>query len=530
MPKPSTRILPALRLFSSALLALSAATSAQALSPGAQDTTFASGTSANGGFYALALQGNGQGIVGGKFSTFRGVSRNAIARLNTDGSLDGFDPGLALSTTDGSAPTVRALAIQADGKILAAGSFNVLGQSAGGGVVRLNPDGSLDSTFNVGSGVIDDGGVVGTAYTLKVLSSGQILVGGAFVTFNGVNTAGLVRLNSNGSVDATFNPAGTGVAANTYGQDVRSITLMDDGRTVIGGHFNAYDGHAAHSVARLNVDGTLDTSFNAGEGVDDGGVNAVAVQADGKVLVGGGYNHFDGISTNHLVRLNTDGSLDTSYNPNGSLFVSEIDALLVQPDSSALVGGSLLSQGGLINSPHDGLARFLSNGAQDSTFDSGSNSRQVTALALQPDGKALVASTPSQLVGSATGDVFRHYDSPSFFTGEHSLSNNVFYLDFPDGNFFGYYTFLTDPNFIYHFDLGYEYVFDDYASDHGVYFYDFQSGSFFFTSPSFGFPYLYDFSLNTVLYYYPDPSDAGRYNTNGVRYFYRFDTGQIITK
>ena len=120
--------------------------------------------------------------------------------------------------------------------------------------------------------------------------------------------------------------------------------------------------------------------------------------------------------------------------------------------------------------------------------------------------------------------------TPAFFTGEVALANGVYYLAFANGNYFGYYSFLPNPAYIYHFDLGFEYVFDAADGKSGVYFYDFASGTFFYTSPSFPFPYLYDFSLNSVLYYYPDPNNAGHYNTNGIRYFYDFNTGQIITK
>ena len=119
---------------------------------------------------------------------------------------------------------------------------------------------------------------------------------------------------------------------------------------------------------------------------------------------------------------------------------------------------------------------------------------------------------------------------PAFFDGEVALSNGVYYLAFPSGNYFGYYSFLPNPAYLYHFDLGFEYVFDAADGKSGVYFYDFASSTFFYTSPSFPFPYLYDFTLNTVLYYYPDPSNAGHYNTDGIRYFYDFNTGAIITK
>ncbi len=119
---------------------------------------------------------------------------------------------------------------------------------------------------------------------------------------------------------------------------------------------------------------------------------------------------------------------------------------------------------------------------------------------------------------------------PAFFDGRADLGGGVYYLAFPNGNTFGYYSFLVDPHYVYHFDLGYEYVFDAQDGQAGVYFYDFQSNGFFYTSPSFPFPYLYDFSLNSTVYYYPDPLNAGHYNTDGVRYFYVFNTGKIVTK
>ncbi len=118
----------------------------------------------------------------------------------------------------------------------------------------------------------------------------------------------------------------------------------------------------------------------------------------------------------------------------------------------------------------------------------------------------------------------------TFFNGANNLGSSTYYLAFPGGNIFGYYAVLTDPHYIYHFDLGYEYAFDAADGKSGVYLYDFTSNDFFYTSPTFSFPYLYDFNLQAVLYYYPDPNNPQRYNTNGVRYFYNFSTGQIITQ
>ena len=122
-------------------------------------------------------------------------------------------------------------------------------------------------------------------------------------------------------------------------------------------------------------------------------------------------------------------------------------------------------------------------------------------------------------------DLFGH---PAFFTGETALGGGFYYLQFANGTPFGYYSYLPDQHFIYHIDLGFEYLFDANDGHSGIFFYDFASNHFFYTSPSFPFPYLYDFSLNTVLYYYPDRNNPGHYTTN-PRYFYNFATGQIIT-
>ncbi len=142
--------------------------------------------------------------------------------------------------------------------------------------------------------------------------------------------------------------------------------------------------------------------------------------------------------------------------------------------------------------------------------------------------------TVANTVGSTRAALkFTISSSPlsSFFLGQVALSSGAYYLAFSASSLpFGYYVYLTDPSYIFHFDLGYEYVFNADDGFNGAYFYDFTSGGFFYTSPYFPFPYLYDFRLGSTVYYYPDPSAPGRYNTDGVRYFYVFNTRQIISK
>jgi hypothetical protein len=116
---------------------------------------------------------------------------------------------------------------------------------------------------------------------------------------------------------------------------------------------------------------------------------------------------------------------------------------------------------------------------------------------------------------------------PPFFNGETALGGGFYYLQFANGTPFGYYSYLANQNFIYHIDLGFEYLFDANDANNGIYFYDFASSSFFYTSPS-TFPDLYDFSLNAWLYYLPDVANPGHY-THNPKWFYNFATGQWIT-
>ena len=117
---------------------------------------------------------------------------------------------------------------------------------------------------------------------------------------------------------------------------------------------------------------------------------------------------------------------------------------------------------------------------------------------------------------------------PAFFAGEAALSNGAYYLALPNGNVFGYYSYLSDPRYIYHFDLGYEFLVDANDGQGGLYMYDFTSGQWWYTGRTFPFPYVYDFRVNAMLYYYPDTKNAGHYSTN-PRYFYNFGTHGVMT-
>lgn len=290
---------------------------------------------------ALALQADGKVLIGGGFKTVDNVARTGIARLNADGSLDlGFDPGSG--AVGGS---VLSVAVQPDSKVVLGGYFETVNGVAREGLARLNGDGSLDLSFDPGSGADDQ------VSSVAVQSDGKILVAGFFTSVNGVTHNAVARLNADGSLDAGFSPAVTGSEFGAYGS---SVTLQANGKIVLAGNFIAINGVTRGGIARLNADGSLDTSFDPGSGADDS-VRPVRIQPDGKLVIGGYFKTFNGVARTRLARLNADGSLDPSFDPGSGATGSDpergasgdVYALALQTDGKVLVGGYFDTVGGV---------------------------------------------------------------------------------------------------------------------------------------------------------------------------------------
>ena len=151
-------------------------------------------------------------------------------------------------------------------------------------------------------------------YAVAVQPDGKTLVGGSFARLHGwTGSPGLVRLNADGSLDTTFNAACTSSCG--FVGVVSALAVQSNGKIIVGGGFTTYNGSAVNRIARLNTDGSLDTTFNAASTVGfNSSVNAVALQADGKIIAGGGFTTYRNSAANYIVRLNADGSLDTTFN------------------------------------------------------------------------------------------------------------------------------------------------------------------------------------------------------------------------
>ena len=299
--------------------------------PGSPGTGTNSISGVNGGVLALALQSNGQILVGGNFTQVNSVPENYIARLNTNGSLDtAFLSGL--SGADG---PVYALASQTNGRILMGGAFTSVNGVFLNHIARLMTDGSLDTSFNPGAGA--DGAVYALAETF-ISGTREIYVGGAFSNINNVASPGIARLNDNGTVDASFT-TGSGADGAVYAIAVYPTNSIYAGKVLIGGAFTHYNGTNLNYIARLNADGSVDTTFNPGSAAN-GTVNAIAIQLDGRVLVGGSFFQFNGVPLNRIARLNADGSLDAGFTAAiGSGVNNTVKGIVLQADNRIVLVG-----------------------------------------------------------------------------------------------------------------------------------------------------------------------------------------------
>src|SRR6266700_1951701 len=223
-------------------------------------------------------------------------------------------------------------------------------------------------------------------FSLAVQVDGKILVGGYFTTLGGQSRNYIGRLNADGTLDPSFNPSAGGVVY----PSVYSLALQADGKIVVGGVFTGLGGQSRNYIGRLNADGTLDTSFNPGA---SNYVSSLALQADGRILVGGGFTTLGGQSRTNIGRLNADGTLDTVFNPGAD---NSVLSLAVQADGKILAGGNFTTLGG---QSRTNVGRLDNTGpaTQSLTFDGstvtwtrGGTSPEVwrTTFEYSPDGTA----------------------------------------------------------------------------------------------------------------------------------------------
>ncbi len=329
---------------------------------------------------------------------------NLYGRYNADGSLDtNFNPNLVKSGI------VTSLAVQTDSNILIYGDFNRVNGIIKNNFARTNPDGTIDPTFDSGTGF----DIAPTR--IVVQTDGKILAIGTFTNYNGTPKSRIARLNFDGSLDATFNPL--------FDSNVNWVVPLADGKILVGGLFTNVNGTNQSKIARLNADGSLDTAFNPV--INSGEIYTIFVQPNGQIMVGGSFSGVNGFNRTNFVRLNADGTLDSTFNA-GS--ISYITRIIQQPDGKYLIllngfatnptiakrnadgtvdvfqiiaisgtikefflqsNGKILV-GGSFFVPKQNLARYNSNGVIDSTFLSTGANNTVNAIVGQANGRILI--------------------------------------------------------------------------------------------------------------------------------------------
>lgn len=317
---------------------------------------------------SMAMQTDGKIIIGGNFTLVQGKQHLNVARLNADGSVDD-------SFTASTNYYVESVAVQADGKIVLGGQFSKVNDTNRSYLARLNKDdGSLDSSFTATTNNYVE--------SVAVQADRQLVVSGSFSTVNNTGRNGLVRLTENGILDNNFQPA---IGPGSY---VFSVGLQAGGVLVVSGELTI-NGTKSHAIARLNAQGGLGWVHTA-----NGYIYSVAVQADGKIVLGGDFTLIDTQARGKIARLNADGTLESTatFNP-GSGASATVNSVAVQTDGKIVLVGQFAS---VNNQPRNRIARLNRDGSVEdtATFNSGSGANNTAfGVALQTDGKILLSGT-----------------------------------------------------------------------------------------------------------------------------------------
>jgi uncharacterized delta-60 repeat protein len=313
---------------------------------GTFDGTFAAPLSSDSSPTAVSIQADGKVLVAGGFLQL-GPDSHRVLRLTTNGTHDS-----SFVFSNSTLFQVKCLTIQPDGNILVAGQGNSSFGTNQAAVRRVTEQGLEDAAFY--SGLILSGGSFPQIKALSLLPSGKIVIGGNFLTVGGASRRGVARLNDDGTLDPEFDP-GTGLSG-AFTDTVNALVQQADGKLIIAGYFTTFGGVACSSMTRLETNGVVDVTFTptVTSGAGKGTINTLCLQNDGKVFLGGSFDKVNNTNRSGVARLNPNGSLNTSFNPTN--ITSGPNVVLLDANGNLVVGGFVQT---LPGNAQPGIVRLL---------------------------------------------------------------------------------------------------------------------------------------------------------------------------
>ncbi|MBL7986031.1 MAG: delta-60 repeat domain-containing protein, partial [Flavobacteriales bacterium] len=338
------------------------------LPSGATDGSFTTLTGTGGDLFGdLVRTSSGGYYIGGSAGTVSGQAHGGLFRVTPAGQLDAtFNANIDLQGTK-----VYAVGVQSDGKVIALCSTQSEYEAVKcegrlkPNVLRFTSAGSLDVPYSPGSGFYPYS--QSNVKDMVVQSDGKIIATGDFKSYDQYSAGGICRMSADGAWDATFLATGVG----GIGPSVNAVALQADGKIIAGGYFTTFNGQPAGAFVRLNTNGTTDNTFLFGAGFDAAAtVHAILIQPDGKFLLAGRFTTLNGTACGDVVRLNADGTVDATFSgPSVTSASGDVLCLERHPDGRVYIGGSFTALNGTgVNR----AARLTSTGAVDATFNVGS--------------------------------------------------------------------------------------------------------------------------------------------------------------
>lgn len=363
--------------------------------PGSIDTSFHIGTGFSSTITALGMQPDNKIIAGGLFTSYNGTEYKTLVRLNPNGTIDSsFFIG-----TSGFNGTVKAIYVLQDTSMIVAGGFTYVNSTSVYGIVKFDKHGNIDPTFNTSNNI--NGGI--NAMDVDVFT-GNIYIGGSFTTINGTPRKHIARLLPNGDLDNSFE-VGSGFTGMIGSTPVYSVLIQADNKILVGGEFLFYQGLTASKLCRIKQNGDIDTAFvnNLSSGFNNA-IYAIEQLADGKIIVGGDFTIFQGSTCNKMACLNPDGTTNLSFDVAGGP-AGTVYSLKKTPNNKIMVGGSFNFFNGVMDRA---LVRLNANGTRDASFVTGTG---LTLTANAPTVNAINVSLDSSVY---VGGYFDKYQDVSF--------------------------------------------------------------------------------------------------------------------